>query len=740
MLREMWRLLRDFVRDFSRAAVRGTRQHWKGLLVFCVVAFVGLIAFTVVALKATASPKFCGMCHNMKTYIESWEQSSHRNVSCLACHFEPGVLGELKGKWKAQAHVVMKITGTAPPRPHTQISDGSCLRQGCHSTEDLSAEPVVFKGVSFSHKTHLGELRRGKKLRCVTCHSQIVQGEHLTITESTCFICHFYGEDQDPSLSNCKVCHAQTKAKIYINANEHMPFVHKDYLDRGVPCGQCHFDVVFGDGHLMDNTCVQCHSEPKILRSKFTSDVIHRDHVTLHKVECFRCHSTIDHGILRPESPRFGDKPARAKRASGVAGYHYDDNCVKCHSFSQHETIRMMYMGQGAAEVADLPSPMYAAHADCGSCHIALKEQDGAVQTSFRNRYEDAIKSCADCHGAGYDDMAKHWKTLLTEELQRAEEALISARREATRNRGSQEAEAAGKLLSVAEKNLLFVRTGRGLHNMDYALKILADARERAEKAKGLVVAGYKLQPVQSPTGCTQLCHSCVECIETTPVPFGNVQFPHDIHVKDEGMVCLDCHTPRERHGLTFLKGCSECHHGSGAGAVACADCHVENHNLYNGQNACDEENCDVRGTPNAMAEGVSCAECHVEIADGKASTTAGVVATCVACHDESYGPMVADWKAKAAAIPVEALRSELEALQRAILAAIQKGQYTYDAQDYVNNAEKNLLLLVKGNAVHNYGFAQELAQRVQTLLTGARQKLQRYTTIRTLPEDQYKR
>ncbi len=739
MLKEMWRLLRDFVRDFSREAMRGTRAHWKGLLVFCGVAFLGLIVLTVVALKATASPKFCGSCHNMQTYIESWEQSSHREVSCLACHFEPGVLGELKGKWKAQTHIVQVITGKIPSRPHTQISDASCLRQGCHSTADLGVEPVTFKGVTFSHATHLGELRRGKKLKCVTCHSQIVQGDHLTVTESTCFICHFYGEEQDPALANCNLCHVQMKAKIYINANEHMPFVHKDYLDRGVVCGQCHFDVVFGDGHLKDNSCVQCHAEPRILLSRFTSEIIHQEHVTQFKVECFRCHTEIEHGILRPGIARYGDKPAKVRRPAGLSGFHYDDNCVKCHSFGKHDAISQMYRGTGAAEVADLPSPMYIAHADCGSCHIYLTESGGTTQTSFRHKYEDVIKACSDCHGAGYDDMAEHWKKLLTEELKRAEDGLGAARREVGANRGSAGAAEAAKLLDVAEKNLAFVRAGRGLHNMDYALKVLADCRERAEKARSLVVSGYKMAAVVSPSGCTQLCHSCVECIETTPVPFGNVQFPHDIHVNDEGMGCQDCHTPRERHGLTFLKGCSDCHHGSGAGAVACADCHVENHNLYNGQNACDEENCDVRGTPNVMAEGVSCAECHVEIADGKASTTEGVTATCVECHDDSYGPMVADWKAKAAAIPVESLRRDLEAVQRAVLAAIQKGQYTYDVQDYVNNAEKNLILLVKGNAVHNHGFAQELAERVKVLIAGARQKLQRYTTIRTLPADQYK-
>ena len=70
MLREMWAALVNFLRDFTGAVVRGTREHWKGMLVFAVVAFFGVILLTTVALKATASPKFCAMCHNMRTYIE----------------------------------------------------------------------------------------------------------------------------------------------------------------------------------------------------------------------------------------------------------------------------------------------------------------------------------------------------------------------------------------------------------------------------------------------------------------------------------------------------------------------------------------------------------------------------------------------------------------------------------------------------------------------------------------------
>lgn len=737
MLRQIGKLHREFFSGLAREIKIGVKENRKGLLVSLAIVFLVLAALTMIVLKVTARPEFCGSCHNMESYIDSWRLSTHRNVPCTDCHFEPGLAGALVGKWKAQAHIVMKITGTAPSRPHTQINDESCLREGCHSKDTLAKDKTVFKGVNFQHATHLGDLRRGKKLRCVTCHSQIVQGEHLTITESACFTCHFFGGDKTSKLADCKLCHTQTREKLYIDANENMPFVHKDYVDRGVACRQCHFDIISGDGHLKDNICVQCHSEPDIVVTASNAEEMHRNHITEHKVECYRCHNVIDHKIVRVETPDLKVTPGTGTSLSisGLVGNPYDTNCAKCHSFDQHRSIRLMYMGAGAAEVADMPSPMYAAHADCGSCHTAIVQTPAGPQTVVRMAFDEVIKSCSDCHGEGYDVMAKHWKKVVTAELDKANAAVASARQ---RTKGA----AADALLDVAEKNLAFVKNGRGVHNMDYALKVLADSQERAEKALKAVNPGYAMRKIVSPNGCAQLCHSCVECIETKPVPFGNVQFPHDVHVDDEGLKCLDCHTPREQHGQTLLKNCNECHHGSGTGSVSCQDCHQENFNLYNGQNACDEKSCDVRGAKNDMVDAVKCAECHVQAAKDKATTRDGIKATCVECHDDdpAYGKMVDDWVKEAESLKIAEATELLKSTQAMVLKTIRAGQYTYDAQDLLNKAEKNLELVTRGNPVHNLAFSKDLLKRVNDLVLQAKKNLELHSTIKTIEEPQAKK
>jgi len=144
-----------------------------------------------------------------------------------------------------------------------------------------------------------------------------------------------------------------------------------------------------------------------------------------------------------------------------------------------------------------------------------------------------------------------------------------------------------------------------------------------------------------------------------------------------------------------------------------------------------------------------ACSKCHQEryerwkasaqVAEEKETTLAGIKQTCIACHDDSYGPMVDDWKTKVEALKVDSLYKELQATQKMVLFAIKNGQYTYDIQDLINNAEKNLKQLRQGNPIHNLTFSQNLAAKIRTLLDKAQKKLQRHSTIETLEAGEYK-
>ena len=94
------------------------------------------------AYKISETPFFCGVCHNMKVYVDSWKASTHRKVGCIECHYKPGFSNHLKGKWKdGQFSLVYFITGKSPTKPHAEIDDASCLQSGCHKTAGSEEGP-----------------------------------------------------------------------------------------------------------------------------------------------------------------------------------------------------------------------------------------------------------------------------------------------------------------------------------------------------------------------------------------------------------------------------------------------------------------------------------------------------------------------------------------------------------------------------------------------------------------------
>jgi len=266
-------------------------KRWKILLMIGIPIFIGIVV--VVGFEITTSPEFCSTCHNMKPYYESWKTSSHNEVNCIKCHAEPGMGAYLKTKANGLVEVAIYLSGNLPTSYQTEVSDESCLREGCHSQEKLKGEKVDFKkGISFSHEKHLQTLKGQFRLRCTSCHSQIVQTEHMTVAESTCFSCHFKGEDPNQNTAECTLCHGALGEM----PEAEIKFDHQAILKMGVDCLSCHKGVVEGGGEVHREKCLSCHAEPSRLERINESSLLHLKHTSEHKVECFQCHSQIKHG------------------------------------------------------------------------------------------------------------------------------------------------------------------------------------------------------------------------------------------------------------------------------------------------------------------------------------------------------------------------------------------------------------------------------------------------------------
>ena len=405
---------------------------------------------------------FCSTCHIMRPYVQSWRGSTHgkKGVECIQCHFPPGFQNALASKFRAVSMLVSYITGTYSTKARAEIDDASCLRSGCHDRRLLEGK-VNFKGVQFDHKPHLTEMRRGKKLRCQTCHSQIVQGSHITVTESVCFTCHFkdlkHGRIEEP-IGGCTGCHDVPAKPIKLATGDE--YTHADYVKRGVACYKCHFDSVQGDGRVPKQVCLGCHSEPEHLAKFDDHEFMHQNHVTKHKVECFHCHSEIRHGRNPEPEP-------------------VDPLCNRCHS-AKHDYTAQLYRGTGARGVKDKPSAMSAAHVQCIACHQFLGGIEGHAP---RSTYEAGEKSCVECHGKDIEGTLDSWKSDMAEALKKAEADVAKAEAAVKATADAEAKKKAESLLTDARYNLDLVRYGKGVHNLEYAQAVLKAVRSSAAAA-----------------------------------------------------------------------------------------------------------------------------------------------------------------------------------------------------------------------------------------------------------------
>jgi nitrate/TMAO reductase-like tetraheme cytochrome c subunit len=478
--------------------LRRRNSKWLpiGLTVWGVVLVVLLVLVGAGAGLSHYSmqPEFCRSCHIMEPYYQAWHRSTHSGVPCQDCHFEPGWRSTLKGKYRAIAQVAKYVTRTYGTKPHAEITDASCLRAGCHEQRLLEGkvhwgltasdnEPLE---ISFDHAPHLSRLRRGKQLRCVSCHSQIVQGEHLTVTLDTCFICHFkglqHGRDNEV-LAGCRSCHDAPRQIIQMELGL---FDHQEYVERGVACENCHSDSIQGDGEVHLQVCGNCHNKADHLARFDDTEMMHRNHVTEHKVECSNCHIQIVHQLN-----------AASQRSPGA--------CATCHEGS-HAGPRALYWGVGGRGVPEMPSPMARTQVDCIACHRHRVLPENVAEVVGQT-FSAVGESCTYCHGAKYDGTLEEWNKRITT-LQQASDAEYErvSTLVAQAELSAPALRRAENLLANADHNRRLVRLGHGVHNVNYAAALLNAANEFCHKAERLVGedtgrVADGLQSAKAPTG-----------------------------------------------------------------------------------------------------------------------------------------------------------------------------------------------------------------------------------------------
>ena len=589
------------------------------LVRYLVTSFGALVLLALLVLgttQVTSKPKFCSTCHYMKPYVVAWEVSNHKEVTCTDCHFPPGFKHKMKGKFTALSMLVNYFTGVyKKSKPWAEISDESCLRSGCH-VERLLDNDVIFKeGILFNHQPHLTELRREKKLRCTSCHSQIVQGEHITVTESTCFLCHFKNQPMEAPIDDCNWCH---EAPVK-DGNMEVSYDHTFVIEKEMNCEKCHGGMQIGDGIVPMERCSSCHAEIGHLEKYSDAAFIHKNHVTDHKVECQNCHLVIQHKSM-------------SNLTAGI------QDCNSCHE-NTHNTQRLLFSGTGGLEVPPHPNPMFKTGLNCQGCHLFHNVEQGYEslgQSSIAN-----AESCEICHGAGYSRILSQWELVMNEKVDQIEESLAVVTNAVKVNDIPETVkEQISELMVSSEYNFSLVKTGNFIHNVAYSDELLKVVYTNLQTVNGLLQTQLQLPEL---TVSSQLvpseCKNCHYGQETINVNVFGIDFHHNIHLEKNQMLCSDCHSNLNRHGETTIRRsqCLDCHHSQEE--KACAFCHETQAAVYSGSS----EYTDIHIGDFMYEVGIECVECHkIDDYIEKPDET-----ICSICHDEEYEFIMVDLQKK---------------------------------------------------------------------------------------------
>jgi predicted CXXCH cytochrome family protein len=545
-------LVGSFLNRFSRPIKIGIQVAILGVILMA-VATVGFIEYS-------AQPSFCTNCHLMQPYYDSWATSSHNNVKCISCHYAPGIKAEAMGKLQAANQVVKYVTGAYGTKPWAEIEDAACLRSGCHTERALEGQ-VNYQGIGFDHTQHLGELRRGKRLRCTSCHSQIVQGNegvdyqgveigaaHLRVTAVTCYLCHFKDRPAGEPLAGCTGCHHspprfRSPAGFVVD--------HPTYVEEMVSCVSCHEDVTGGTGEAGQRRCFNCHNEPERIAEFENTTLVHRIHIAEHNVECTQCHQPILHRVVSLAET-------------------FELDCASCHQ-RVHEEQRQMYAGMGGHGSDDMPSSMFLARVSCQSCHGLPGEVPGHEEVKLAGE-----ATCMSCHGIRYANILPAWQRELDRKLQQVA-SLVSGARSTTGAVPVRTRATVDSLLTLAEENIDFVERGKGAHNVAYADELLRASVGLVEEAVEEGPLPYSVPDLQlGPPISRNVCLQCHVEIGTQSISFAGTRFNHSYHTQRAGLPCSSCHSSLEDHGETFVTGratCNTCHHAA-AQPDNCSDCH----------------------------------------------------------------------------------------------------------------------------------------------------------------------
>lgn len=431
-------------RNTWRAFVR--RWLFRAVVTVLVVAVFSALGLWV-AERKTSQPEFCGSCHIMKPYYESWQADVHGGkleVACVDCHYAPGERGTLAADLRGLSQVTSYVSGRyGATRPRAHVDNRSCLTSKCHGDMGFMKTELSLGTVKFVHAKHLQfdtkkieakqeELKdltktlrdllgaerlakveeaalevgpaqprtdrivkmvgdwnikasRGQIERFSQLHHWQVRVAQLA--DLQCTNCHSYGAPEKGAIADLR----GVKAKDRAHSANH-------FSVKTTTCITCHFhNESFNTG---TTSCLMCHKlptkeilvhsperDPKV-KGDFPKQMVRMDHQAIlqKKVDCIACHADV------ATTP-----PPVARR-----------DCEHCHNRPEYfekwtkplslETVKHYH-------AAHVPNQ----RAKCLDCHSEIHHQlvRGQTPTGQPQFLSAGLANCSHCHPNHHAEQVK---------------------------------------------------------------------------------------------------------------------------------------------------------------------------------------------------------------------------------------------------------------------------------------------------------------------------------------------
>jgi nitrate/TMAO reductase-like tetraheme cytochrome c subunit len=407
--------------------------RWLKRLVITILAFVVLSGALVgVAEHRTSKPEFCGSCHIMEPYFESWHADVHGGkleVACVECHYAPGERTTITAKLRGLSQVASYVSGRyGTSRPRAHVDNRSCLASKCHGDMRFMDKEITVGTVKFKHAKHMQQ------------HEEKQKATGRELEDLTQVLQQLLGKERLEELE--KVAQEAIPATV---RDERMTVLARDW-DVKVEPGQLikfaqlqHRQVRIAQ--LADLQCTNCHSY--VAPDPLAQNPGKAHHFTVKTTSCYTCHFNNEgfntgtatclmchtlpskEILVHPEvSPDKGEKlksPELAKQAIRMdhqAMLNRKVDCIACHAdvATENATVtrrdcerchdRPDYFEQWKQPLSlDLVQHYHAVHvpnqrAKCLDCHAEIHHQlvRGETTSGQPGFLSSVMANCTHCH------------------------------------------------------------------------------------------------------------------------------------------------------------------------------------------------------------------------------------------------------------------------------------------------------------------------------------------------------